>query len=149
MKKLSNASLVSVLLVALAAHPYAPIIALILLAIWSLRGAKEAIQALSLTVIIKFLNPAIYHFAGPFALVAWIVLAIAGLRIFLDNLRIKSRRHPVIPWLLLFSSMLLVESLFFSRYSIVYIFKVTSFCGTSFMILSLTDSAIIYRILSV
>jgi len=127
MKMLPTAAFVSVLLVVLAAHPVAPIITLIFLGAWSLRGAKQAIQALSLLVLIKFLNPAIYHFAGPFALGAWIVTGVAGLRIFVDNLRVQSKRHPVIPWLLLFSSMVFVESLFFSRYSIVSMFKITSF----------------------
>ena len=127
MKTLLTASFVSVLLVALRAHPYAPTIAMILLGVWSLGGAKQAIRALSLVVLIKFLNPGIYQFEGPLALWAWIALAVAGLRIFADNLRIKGRRHPVIPWLLLFSSMVFVESLFSSRYSIVSIFKVVSF----------------------
>src|SRR5207247_5661566 len=70
---------------------------------------------------------AIYQFEGPLALVAWGALAVAGLRIFVDNLRIKSKRHPVIPWLILFSSMIFLESIFFSGYSAVSIFKVASF----------------------
>src|SRR5215470_16379699 len=127
MKLLFVVSFVSVLLVALKAHPYAPMIVVILLGVWSLGGAKQAIRALSLVVLVKFLNPAIYQFDGPLALCAWIVLAVAGLRIFVDNLRIKSQRHPVMPWLLLFSLMVFVESLFFSRYSIVSVFKVVSF----------------------
>jgi hypothetical protein len=135
MKMLLTACFVSVLLVALAAHPYAPTIALILLSAWSLGGAKQAIQALSLVVLIKFLNPAIYQFEGPLALWAWIAPAVAGLRIFVENLRIKSKRHPVIPWLLLFSSMVFLSSLFFSHHSVVSIFKVMSFTFVSAAIL--------------
>lgn len=135
MKTLLTAGVVSTLLIALAAHPYAPTIALILLTAWSLGGAKQAIQALSLVVVIKFLNPGIYHFEGPFALWGWIALAVAGLRIFVDNLRIKSKRHPVIPWLLLFSLMVFLESLFFSHHSVVSIFKLMSFTFTAAAVL--------------
>ena len=127
MNMLRTAALVSMLLVALAAHPYAPSIALALLGVWSLFGTKQAIQALSLVVLIKFLNPAIYHFEGSVALFAWLALVMAGLRILVDSWRLHTKRHPAIPWLFLFSSMVLVESLFFSRYSIVSIFKVVSF----------------------
>jgi hypothetical protein len=116
-----------VALVALAAHPYAPLIALIALSVWALFGAKQAIQTLSLVVLIKFLNPAIYQFAGPVSLWGWIALATAGSRIFYDNLRMPGKHHPVIPWLLLFAAVIFIQSLFFSHHAVVSVFKVVSF----------------------
>lgn len=116
-----------VLLIALAVHPYTPLIALIGLSVWALFGAKQAIQTLSLVVLIKFPNPAVYQFAGPVVLWGWIAPAAAGARIFYDNQRMSSQGHPVIPWLLLFASLIFIQSLFFSHYPVVSFFQVVSF----------------------
>jgi hypothetical protein len=119
--------MVCALLLALATHPYAPMVGVIALTMWALAGAKQAIQALSLVVVIKFLNPAIYQFAGPFALLAWLALAVAGARMFYDSVRIRSGRHPVIRWLIAFALVVSFQSVFFSYYAEVSILKMLSF----------------------
>jgi hypothetical protein len=124
---LPTVAMVCALLLALATHPYAPVIGVIALTMWALAGAKQAIQALSLVVVIKFLNPAIYQFAGPFALLAWLALAVAGSRIFYDSVRIRSGRHPVLRWLIVFALVVSFQSVFFSYYAEVSIFKMLSF----------------------
>jgi O-antigen ligase len=54
----------------------------ILLCFWSLLGAKQSIQALSLVVVIKHLNPMLITLSGEFGIVSWITLLVAGLRLF-------------------------------------------------------------------
>lgn len=115
------------LLTVLAFHPYASCFVLLLLCIWSLMGTKQAIQALSLLVLIKFLNPAIYPNEGPISLLGWVVIALAGARIFVDNLRMTWKIQLVLLWLLLFSAAILLESIFFSSYRVVSTFKIASF----------------------
>lgn len=127
--------LVSALLIALATHPYAPIITFIALSAWSLLGSKNAIQALSLLVLIKSLNTAIYQFAGPVAVLSWVVVATSGVGIFFESLKGKNKSHSVISWLLLFTIVVLLESVFFSFYSKVSIFKLLSFSYISIAIL--------------
>lgn len=107
------AILIVFLLTVLALHPYASCFVLILLCIWSLMGTAQAIQALSLLVLIKILNPAIYPNEGPISLLGWVVIALAGARIFIDNLRVTWKIQLVLLWLLLFSAVILLESIFF------------------------------------
>lgn len=76
-------------------------------------GTAQAIQALSLLVLIKILNPAIYPNEGPISLLGWVVIALAGARIFIDNLRVTWKIQLVLLWLLLFSAVILLESIFF------------------------------------
>jgi hypothetical protein len=98
-------------------------------------GTRQALQALTLAVIIKFLNPAIYKFEGPIGLWTWVVLAAAGLRIFIDNVRTQSPLHPAVPWVLLFSALVVIESIFFSFYPLVSLLKISSFCFAATAIL--------------
>src|SRR5947207_12883703 len=111
------------MLIALAAHPYAPMVALIGVSLWSLAGTRQAIQALSLVVIIKFLNPALYQFQGSIALFGWIALGVSASRIFYDNFKV-AERQPVVPWLALFSMVVFLASLFVSQDTLVSILKI-------------------------
>lgn len=56
----------------------------LLLCIWALGGAKQAIQVLSLIVFIKFLNPALYKFSGEFGMLQWVAILLASLRLLLS-----------------------------------------------------------------
>jgi hypothetical protein len=132
---LPTVAMVDALLLVLATHPYAPTIGVIALILWSITGAQQAIQALSLVVVIKFLNPAIFQFSGPFALLAWLALAVAGLRISYDNIRVRSGRHPVVPWLIAFAVVVSIQSMLFSISVAVSIFKMLSFTFAAITIL--------------
>jgi len=129
------AILIVFLLTVLALHPYASCFVLILLCIWSLMGTAQAIQALSLLVLIKILNPAIYPNEGPISLLGWVVIALAGARIFIDNLRVTWKIQLVLLWLLLFSAVILLESIFFSYYRVVSTFKIVSFAYLALAVL--------------
>jgi hypothetical protein len=62
-----------------------------LLCLWALAGGRQALQALAVMVVIKYLNPDVYSYSQEFGLLAWLLLIVAGLRIFatagLRNLR--------------------------------------------------------------
>ena len=132
---LKFATVTIVLLTTAGAHPYGPVTLLAGLGIWSLRGTKQAIQSLTLAVVIKILNTSIFQFAGPFELVFWLTLVLAGARILFDNARLQSNRHPVLPWLWVFAFAVLVQSLLASEYSIISIFKLSAFTYTATIIL--------------
>lgn len=74
----------------------------VLLCLWSLLGARQSLQALALMVVIKYLNPALYAFSGEFGLIAWVLLIVAGLRLFLSASLCHYRR--IVP-LLAFSAL--------------------------------------------
>jgi len=76
-----------------------------LLCLWALTGRKQAIQALSLAVIIKHLNQSLYTYPGEFGVIAWLLLILAGLRIFLSA---SSRQLKLILPLLAFSTLVLL-----------------------------------------
>lgn len=73
----------TILLALLKTAPVAFTIVGILLCLWALIGAKQAIQALSIAVIIKHLNPTLYAYSAEFGLIAWVLLLLAGFRVFL------------------------------------------------------------------
>jgi len=111
----------------LAAQEDLPTIAMIGLCVWALRSAEHAIQALSLSVVIKFLNPVVYPQLRTASLLAWVVLGIAGLRIAVASLQTRAPRHPVLPWVLIFSLAILAHSMLVSRQSMVSSFKILTF----------------------
>jgi len=126
-KVLPSAAVVLALLLALAVDPYAATVAMLLLAAWSLTGVKQALQALSLVVLIKFLNPALYEFAPSIALCAWIAFGAASLRIFAEAVRTRGQRHRALPWLAVFAAVVAVEAVLTSRHGLVSLFKIASF----------------------
>lgn len=123
------------LFIALAAHPFAPTTALVGLGAWSLLGTKQALQSLSLMVLIKFLNKGIFPHEENFALVAWATLAAAGLRIIFDSIRYNNNRHPVLGWLWLFAIAVIIQSMLVSQYSSVSMLKIVAFTYTATVIL--------------
>ncbi|MDD5034069.1 MAG: O-antigen ligase family protein [Methylococcaceae bacterium] len=73
----------TILLVLLKTGPAAFTVVSILLCLWALTGIKQAIQALSIAVVIKHLNPMLYSFSAEFGVISWALLLLAGMRIFL------------------------------------------------------------------
>lgn len=61
--------------------PSASAVTLSALCIWALRGPKQAIQAIGLTVVIKFLNPAVYALSDQTGVLAWLVTLFASFRV--------------------------------------------------------------------
>jgi len=55
--------------------------AMIALCIWALIGPAQAIRALSLGVVIKYLNGAVFAFTGLEATLAWLLLFLAAVRV--------------------------------------------------------------------
>jgi hypothetical protein len=105
------------------------------LCLWSLLGAKHALQSLSLLVLIKFLNPGIYQFEGSFDIIAWLTLAVAGLRIIYENLGFRGGRHPAVPWLWLFALAVIIQSVLVSNYQVISAFKIVAFTYAATIIL--------------
>jgi O-antigen ligase len=70
------------LFVVLKAGTVAVTVVSILLCFWALSDAKQSIQALSLVVVIKHLNPMLITLSAEFGIVSWIILLVAGLRLF-------------------------------------------------------------------
>jgi len=95
------------------------------LCVWALLGPRQAIEALSLGVIIKYLNPSVFSFSPEFGLITWVLLIVAGLRLLLS----ASWRHLrlMLP-LLAFSSTIALLMLFQSnRYLSVSAMKLLTF----------------------
>ena len=93
--------LFSSILLVVSIHQILITITLSCLCIWSLFGFKHAIQALSLSVVVKFLNPALYEFSSEAGILSWLVIFSAGLRI----LPTVSTRHiAVLTPLVLYAS---------------------------------------------
>ncbi len=95
--------------------------------LWALTSTEAALQAMTLTAIIKLLNPVLYNFAGPTAELAWLVVGVAAFRIYVGLLMTRRDLHPVTPWLAGFVVVVLAESLSVSLYPLVSIFKILSF----------------------
>jgi hypothetical protein len=77
----------------------------ILLCFWALLGAKESIQALSLVVVIKHLNPMLITLSSEFGIVSWIMLLVAGLRLFASG---SLRQYKLLGPLLVFVMVVLL-----------------------------------------
>ena len=119
-----------------------PTIAMIALCVWALRSPEHAIQALSLSVVIKILNPVVYPQLGTASMLALLVLGIAGLRIAIAALQTKTLRHPVLTWVLVFSIVILAHSMIVSRDSMISSFKILSFAiGATTVLLGFKVSA--------
>lgn len=125
-KPFRTAVIISLVLLALLV-PGAPTVALIVLGFWSLLGARQAIQSLTLVMLIKSLNPALYSVEGLSSLWFWLVLFVAATRIYFDAIASRSLKHPVLPVLLLFSTVVLLQSVSLSYYPAVSAFKIFSF----------------------
>lgn len=107
--------------------PGARNVALIGLGIWAILGTRQAIQAMTLLTLLKFLNSALYGSEGTSGLWMWFVLFIAATRIYISAIVSRALRHPVLPKLLIFSTIVLFEAIFLSYYPAVSTFKLLSF----------------------
>lgn len=107
-------------------------IMLIGLAIWSLGGVRQALQALTLGVIIFFLNKSLYSGGGTTGLVLrWIVLLFASFSIFV---RVKTIPKLAI-YLFLFVLSITVTSSLYSYSVQISLFKIFSFSIGTFAII--------------
>jgi len=109
------------------AIPGVPIVALIGLSVWAFLGVRQAIQAITLLMLIKILNSAVYGVAGISALWMWLALFVIATRIYFYAFLSQQLRHPVLPGLLIFSTFVLFQSVYFSVYPQVSEFKLLSF----------------------
>ena len=132
MQSLLSMSLVFALL---ASSPIAPPVVLGVATFWAMLGASQAIQALFLIGLIKFLNPSLYQFSGPIALMAWLAIGIAGSRLLMDGITSSVKNYTVIFSLLMFVLVVLTESVFSSYYPVVSTFKILAFAFGSVAIL--------------
>jgi len=80
------------------------------LCLYSLSGKEQAIKALSLMVISKYLNPAIYAFSPETGILAWLVFFVASFRLITSSVKYFSKIIPLI----IFSFVVVVLSVFVS-----------------------------------
>lgn len=95
-----------------------------LLCAWALLGVKQSIQALSLCVMVKFLNPALYTFPEETGALAWLVIFVAVVRL-LPSVR-THHSWFLIP-LLSFSAVVASLSIFVSPNPQISLLKLASF----------------------
>ena len=116
--------LLTALFVVLAISPYSISVVLGFLCLWALMGTKQAIQAVSLSVIIKYLNPALYTFSSETGILAWLVIALAVIRL-LPNVKMRHIRF-LLP-LISFSLVVALLSIFVSPNPQISLLKIFSF----------------------
>ena len=107
--------------------PYGSMVALGILCLLALVSVERSLQSLSLVTVIKFLNPGLYTAMGLEGLLIWVVLAIAGARIYFQAAFSGGGFHPVLPSLLIFGAIVLVQSLLVSPFPLISAFKIISF----------------------
>lgn len=93
------------------------------LCVYSFFGKKEALYSLSLMVISKYLNPAIFSFSSEAGILAWLVFFIACGRLIIFSLDKISKTFPLI----LFSITVGVISLYYSVQPDISIMKLVVF----------------------
>ena len=97
----------------------------ILLCVWALLGARQSIQALTLMVTIKHLNPTLITQSGEFGIISWVLLLISGLRLLLaGSLRHLKLLMPLLAFALVVAMLLAVQT---NRYPEVSVMKLLIF----------------------
>jgi len=91
------ALLFTALLAGLCVSPVAVTVAVIGLLVWALIGPLQALQALLLAIIVKYLNPGLVHFGGEAGFLLWLVPLAAGVRV-LPRLRTQHLRILAFVW---------------------------------------------------
>ncbi len=114
--------------------PYGQTILLTMLAFWSVKDTKAAIQSLTLSVIVRFLNPAIFFDTGPVVILGWVILGLASIRV-LVSATDGDLKLPALKWLTLYVSITLVLTMLGSLSSTVSLFKLISFWVTAAIIM--------------
>ncbi len=119
-----------------------PAIAMVGLCIWALRGPDQAIQALTLGGLMKFLNPALYPDLRTASMLGWVLLALAGARVWLSAISRRGWGSPVLFWLAVFGLAVLLHSATVSRQGVLSAFKLVSFVfGATTVLLAFQSSA--------
>ena len=72
--------LFTLMLLALAVHPRAITVAYFALIAWSLTGTKQALQAITLSAVMRFLNPALFVKPPDITLLSYLLVLAAGVR---------------------------------------------------------------------
>jgi len=119
-----------------------PTIAMVGLCIWALRGPDQAIQALTLGGLMKFLNPALYPDLRTASMLGWVLLALTGARVFFSAINRRAWGSPLLFWLAVFGLVILLHSATVSRYGVLSGFKIVSFVfGAMTVLLAFQSSA--------
>lgn len=120
-----------------------PTIAMVGLCIWALRGPDQAIQALTLGGLIKFLNPGLYPDLRTASMLGWVLLALAGVRVWISTISRRGWGSPVLFWLAVFGLAILLHSATVSRQGVLSAFKIVSFVfGATTVLLAFECSAL-------
>src|SRR5208283_377866 len=128
----STAVLVVGFICALAVHRYVITGAYVILCLYAMLGPKQAIKALSLNYIILFLNPTIQVLPAETSALRWVILFLAGLRVFLA---IPSNSSRFLMPLLLFFAMVTALSLLNSPNFAISFLKIIVFTYCSATVL--------------
>lgn len=118
-----------------------PTIAMVGLCLWALRGPDQAIQALTLGGLIKFLNPGLYPDLRTASMLGWVLLALVGFRVLVSTLSRRGWGTPVLFWLAVFALVILLHSATTSRQGVLSAFKIVSFTfGATTVLLAFQNS---------
>lgn len=109
------------------AGPIAHAFSYVILSVWALRGPRAAIEALTLTVLITYLNPGIYTLSPYSNLLRWIVIGVAFIQIVANTLILKKAFPVVIIWLLTYAVVIGTFSVLNSYSPYVSLFKLFTF----------------------
>ena len=109
------------------AGPFAHVGAYVLLTLWALGGARRAIEALTLSWLLTFLNPGICSLAAQSDLLRWIVIAAAFVSVVVSALRNRFSIPASLVWLLAFSGVSAFLAVAVSYAPDVSLFKLVSF----------------------
>lgn len=99
----------------------------LLLAFWSLGGPRRAIEALTLTWLVTFLNPGIYTLSEQSDLLRWVVIGAAFVSVSVTALQRRSAVPRTLLWLWVFAAVSGVLALTVSYAPSVSLFKLLSF----------------------
>lgn len=116
--------LICILLISSIINNYSMVLVLVFLCIWSCFGIKEAIEALSLSIIIKYLNPALASFPYYSGIFFWGIIYLVCL-----NLILRSQMKYLKTIIPIFYFYIVILGLsFWSSQPLISILKATSFC---------------------
>lgn len=113
------------------AVPGAPAVTWGLLLLWSLLGVGQSLQALTLLMLTRLLNPAVYEFGDASVALFYVVLLVACSRIFFGALAYKRKKFKGPLLLLIFGLYGAFNTGVFSYYPIVSLTKIILFTYTS------------------
>lgn len=125
-EKMRPAILISLALVIPLLGSYGHAVMFGLVAVWALFGARHAIEALTLSWLLTFLNPGLYSVAPADSILRWVVLIAAFGSVMVRYLWTSSKYPKAWIWLLVFGFVTIVLSALVSYQPDVSIFKAVS-----------------------